>query len=82
MGADDGAADDQTKASATGFGGEEGMEQPFGCLGGEAMAVIGDCYFHHAVAVQVGAENHFAVGTGNVDRGIDGVAHQVDEHLL
>jgi hypothetical protein len=53
-------ADRESRAHAAGFGGEEGVEQPVGILGGDPDAAIRHTYVHLVRLVLAESDHHFA----------------------
>ena len=82
MGLDDGAADGEPHAEAVGLGGEEGVEDFFFLIGGDADAAVEDADEELAGGVELGAEDDFAEPEGGIGHGLHGVANEIDEDLL
>ncbi len=82
---DDADADAEAETGATGLGGEEGVEEAALDLLGDAGAGIGDGDVHDGEGAATGTElaGLGAEGDGGARRGgFEGIADEIDEHLL
>ena len=77
------AANVQANAQPCGLGGSERHEQTSGCFIAHTAASISDGNFHIASAfIHTAADLQSALTRRGFLHGINGVAQQVDEHLL
>src|SRR5215475_16116029 len=78
---DDGAADREPESHALALGGDEGLEQVRGHLGRQSRPGIGDADLRHVVGRRDGGDLEPALAC-RLDHDLDGVANEVDQHLL
>ena len=77
---DDAFGDRQSDAHARGLGGDEGLKQAIGNLLGDARAGVGDADLDHIAVNGLGRHQQFSPLA--VMHGLDGVAHEIEQHLL
>src|SRR5260370_35156930 len=78
----DRTADGEPHTHATGFGGEEGVEQPVRILAGDPDAAIRDAYEHLLCLVLTRKDHQVARPVCDRLNGFNAMHHQVDNYLL
>ena len=73
-------ADREAQPHAVRLGGNEWFEQPGGDVVGKARPTVGDGDLHHAFITQ--RRRHVELAPSACLHRLDGIAHEIDEHLL
>ena len=79
---DDRTADRKSHAHATGFGGEESIEQPIRAIGGEPNAAVRHRDSHLLCVILLRSDHELARSIRDRLHRFDAVDHQIEDHLL